>query len=147
MSRACTGNKCILLPVKQAHIMPRPAVTLQYSSPKQILAVTLCLLAGCACTQNFDPVCGRDGQTYSNSGCAACANMEVVSKGACGKMSAITSTFLFAMMGCDRVSLPTPAVTYNPDTHTSACYDRVCQSFDVLHSSSSHVFAMMQGID
>ena len=109
-------NKCILLPVKQAHIMPRPA-TMQYSFPKQILAVTLCLLAGCACTQNFDPVCGRDGQTYSNSGCAACANMEVASEGACGKMSAIISTSLYAMMGCNKVSMSNTAVTARVQTH------------------------------
>ena len=69
------------------------------ASPKQILAAALCLLAGCVCTQNFDPVCGRAGKTYPNSGCATCANVEVASEGACGKMSAIISTFLFAMMG------------------------------------------------
>ena len=37
----------------------------------------------CAYIQVYDPVCGCDGVTYSNSGHAACNNVEVVSEGPC----------------------------------------------------------------
>lgn len=37
----------------------------------------------CVCPQIFAPVCGADGQTYSNACLAACARQDVVSDGAC----------------------------------------------------------------
>jgi hypothetical protein len=37
----------------------------------------------CMCAGHWDPVCGSDGETHSNSGCAICENAEVVCSGQC----------------------------------------------------------------
>ena len=39
----------------------------------------------CICTADYDPVCGCDDMTYSNSCVAACQGVTVVREGECGK--------------------------------------------------------------
>lgn len=49
---------------------------------------------GCVCPALYDPVCGGNGQTYSNGCAAACASIDVVHAGECGIAGDMCGTML-----------------------------------------------------
>ena len=51
-----------------------------------------CMNRAEACTMNYDPVCGCDGNTYSNACAAATKGQSVERKGPCGEVAPTVST-------------------------------------------------------
>ena len=108
---------------------------------EQIRATFQACLATCSrgmCAEIFEPVCGCDGQTYSNACAAANANAGVEYLGACGEPECTSNDdcdeadYCFSEGGCDApgVCQPRPVVCtleFNPvcgcdgQTYANAC--------------------------
>eukprot|EP00274_Cyanoptyche_gloeocystis_P007401 CAMPEP_0196653398 /NCGR_PEP_ID=MMETSP1086-20130531/3020_1 /TAXON_ID=77921 /ORGANISM="Cyanoptyche gloeocystis , Strain SAG4.97" /LENGTH=107 /DNA_ID=CAMNT_0041984575 /DNA_START=35 /DNA_END=355 /DNA_ORIENTATION=- len=50
---------------------------------------------GCMCTMDYTPVCGFDGETYSNQCAAACSGVRVEKSGPCEGDGGIDSLYAF----------------------------------------------------
>lgn len=83
----------------------------------------LCL-AACVCTANYDPVCGKNNKTYSNSCEADCEGISVSHKGECEPAEAKTSSNSTASKDVGSCVCPMvwkPVCTKNGKTRGNKC--------------------------
>ena len=88
-------------------------VDLQSLFPVDVAPIVVAQNEAMACTQQYDPVCGVDGQTYSNSCVASVAGVEIASAGVCVETDATEDA-------CPEIFDPVCGTDMN--TYINECY-------------------------
>ncbi len=83
------GENFITLKTGQEYYYFRPTDAITGCGNDFGIAVQDPECSDCLCTTLVDPVCGADGETYSNACLAACANVEVAYHGECNALPKI----------------------------------------------------------
>eukprot|EP00494_Astrolonche_serrata_P034009 UN34278 len=96
----CVADPCCIGPFCfEKEACPPPALCLDGSTPEKIDVGSECCKHAecpvpCVCPLIYAPVCGVDGETYSNSCEAGCNEIEIASEGECEKVC--LCPFIFA---------------------------------------------------
>ncbi len=77
----------------------------------------VCILKGDVCTQNMEPVCGCDGVTYNNSGCASVAGVNVAYTG-----DGSTATAVGGGNGSVCIAIYDPVCGSDGITYSNSCW-------------------------
>jgi len=113
----CVGTEC---PPVQEQGCPEGQKSIM--TTKKILGCEIitftCPGPDCVCTEQFKPVCGKDGKTYSNSCKAACADVPVDYEGECVNCGTCSGSYTD---GCNTCMCST-------DDVLGACTKRFCFS-------------------